>query len=114
MQLANALVVGFEGNWESMDTCEPPREPAPRADEVLRRAKILVESHPHFVGRSRLFSFEYADETLVICGAVPTFYLKQVLQSALKNLDGVRLVDNRVSVDVSHGFGIPAARDGDE
>ena len=112
MQLANAPVVGFEGSWESMDTCEPPRDVAPRAEEVVRRAKILIESQPHFVGRARLVTFDYTKETLVIHGAVPTFYLKQVLQSALKNLDGVRLLDNQVSVDVSHGFGIPPARDG--
>jgi hypothetical protein len=110
MQLANAPVIEFEGSWKSMDTCKPQYDGAPDAEEVVRQAKILIESHPNFVGRSRLFRFEYTEETLVVCGAVPTFYLKQMLQSTLKNLDGVRLLDNRVSVDVSHGFGIPPAR----
>ena len=85
------------------------------ADRMLRRhgfSVVVKDRRAIFVGRSRLFTFEYTKETLVIHGAVPTFYLKQVLQSALKNLDGVRLLDNQVSVDVSHGFGIPPARDG--
>jgi hypothetical protein len=111
MQLATAPVIEFEGSWKSMDTCKPQYDTGPDAEEVVRRAKILIESHPHFVGRSRLFKFEYTEETLVICGAVPTFYLKQMLQSTLKNLDGVRLLDNRVSVDTSHGFGIQRGRD---
>src|SRR6478672_5815395 len=99
MQLANTPVVGFEGSWESMDTWKLPREPLPPAEEVARQAQALIESHPQFVGRARLFQFERVGDTLVIRGTVPTFYLKQMLQNTVKNLDGVRLVDNQVSVD---------------
>ena len=63
-----------------------------------RRARALVEAHSHFVGRARLFEFQYSEEVLVVRGSVPTFYLKQVLQSVLKDLDGVRLIDNQVTV----------------
>ncbi|HVT28190.1 MAG TPA: hypothetical protein VHE81_09260, partial [Lacipirellulaceae bacterium] len=58
----------------------------------------IVESHAHFVGRARLFEFECHDDILVVRGCVPTYYLKQVLQTALKDLAGVRRIDNRVEV----------------
>ena len=104
MQLANTLVVGFEGSWRTMDTRKLPSGSASRAEQVVRLAQGLLESQPQFAGRSRLFKFEYNGDTLVIYGAVPTFYLKQILQSTLKALDGVRLIDNRVSVDPSDGL----------
>ena len=110
MQLANTPVVGFEGSWRSMDTCEPPHEASLRAEEVAQRAQILLEAQPQFTGRSRLFKFEYDGDTLVVSGAVPTFYLKQILQSTLKTLDGVRLIDNRVSVDPSDGIALARGR----
>jgi hypothetical protein len=31
-------------------------------------------------------------------GTVPTFYLKQLLQNVLKDVDGVRAIDNQVAV----------------
>jgi hypothetical protein len=65
---------------------------------VARRARDLVASHPHFFGRAEIFEFECSENVLVVRGRVPTFYLKQLLQDALKKLDGVRRVDNRVDV----------------
>jgi hypothetical protein len=41
---------------------------------------------------------EERDGVLIIRGRVPSFYLKQVLQTALREVDGVRQVDNRVQV----------------
>lgn len=70
---------------------------------VENRARALIESHEYFVGRSSLFEFHYAGDVLIVRGSVPTFYLKQMLQSVLKNLDGVRRIDNQVIVDWSHG-----------
>ncbi|MCC7475179.1 MAG: hypothetical protein IT425_07270 [Pirellulales bacterium] len=67
-------------------------------EEVIRRAQALVEAHMHFTGRAHAFDFSLDGDTLVVRGRVPSFYLKQVLQNALKNLEGVRCVDNRVAV----------------
>ena len=36
---------------------------------------------------------------LVVSGRVPSFYLKQLLQSTLGNLDGIDRVINEVNVD---------------
>jgi hypothetical protein len=41
---------------------------------------------------------------LVIRGRVPTFYLKQLLQDALKEIEGVRRLDNRVEVVAVQGL----------
>ena len=57
-----------------------------------------MASHPLFFGRAEIFEFDCCENVLVVRGRVPTFYLKQRLQDALKNLDGVRRVDNRVDV----------------
>lgn len=73
------------------------------SDTITQRARDLVASHAHFCGRAEKFEFELVDDVLVIRGCVPTFYLKQLLQDALKQLVGVRRIDNRVDVFVSAG-----------
>ena len=78
------------------------RNPKLRQQDALRKvehcAHALVHVHPHFYGRATQFEFVYREEVLVVRGLVPTFYLKQVLQTMLKDVDGVRLVDNQVTV----------------
>ena len=73
-----------------------------RQQEALRKveqcAHALVNAHPHFHGRAAQFEFVCREEVLVVRGLVPTFYLKQVLQTMLKDLDGVSLIDNQVTV----------------
>jgi hypothetical protein len=75
---------------------------------LARHAHDLLARHEHFRGRADLFEFECRDKVLVVRGSVPTFYLKQLLQNALKHLDGVREIDNRVCVFTPNGFGRPA------
>jgi hypothetical protein len=62
-----------------------------------QRARELLNRHPHFCGRADRFKFENVDGILVVKGTVPTYYLKQLLQSALRKLDGLR-IDVRVDV----------------
>jgi hypothetical protein len=42
--------------------------------------------------------WEAKDDVLVLTGHLPSFYLKQVLQTALQNLPGVARINNRVEV----------------
>lgn len=87
-----------------MDTArKSPRELLRRSEETARRARALVETQLHLAGRADTFDFELHDDVLIVRGTVPSFYLKQVLQHALKNLDGVRWVDNRVTVALTLG-----------
>lgn len=75
--------------------------------EIVEQAKAAVEAQPYFAGRSEMFEYEYDTDrrVMVVRGCVPTFYLKQMLQTALKKLDSVQGIDNQVSVDISEGIG---------
>ena len=65
---------------------------------VEQAAYEIVASHHCFHGRAREFEFERNGDVLTVRGCVPSFYLKQVLQGLLKNLEGVQRIDNRVAV----------------
>jgi hypothetical protein len=71
---------------------------------VERRAHELLSRHHHFRGRAGSFEYEFCEDVLIVRGRVPTFYLKQLLQTVLKDVDGVSLVDNQVDVVSSHGM----------
>lgn len=83
----------------------PTRTPKRRgpicSNAVEKCARARIETHPLFLARGRLFEFHCEDDVLVVRGCVPTYYLKQMLQSALKDLEGVRWIDNQVTVDPS-------------
>lgn len=86
-----------------MDTTRSSsRERHKRSEEITRQARALVESQLHLANRAQTFDFALHDDVLVVRGTVPTYYLKQVLQNELKNLEGVRWVDNQVTVAVKH------------
>lgn len=69
-----------------------------------RVARDLLSKSGHFLGRIECFDFIQQGDVLIVEGAVPSFYLKQVLQCVLKNLDDVRRIDNRVKVICSNGM----------
>ena len=65
---------------------------------VERKARELLEQHIHFQGRSRHLSFECNGKQLVLSGKVPTYFLKQLAQEALRDLIGLVHIDNRITV----------------
>jgi hypothetical protein len=69
---------------------------------VVKRARDMLSQHAHFRGRTDKFEFECHGGVLVVHGSVPTFYLKQLLQDALKHMDGIQ-IDNRVDVVATTG-----------
>jgi hypothetical protein len=85
-----------------------PKKAGGKAMMMEQQALSLIEAHPHFAGRTQLFEFQYANKSLVVRGRVPTFYLKQMLQSVLKSMDGVERIDNQVTVDWNDGLIEPA------
>ena len=90
-----------------MDTIQrSPQKGIRCSEEMEQRAQALVDAHSHFVGRARRFEFQFCEDVLVVRGCVPSFYLKQILQCALKGLEGVRLIDNQVSVISSDGLSL--------
>jgi hypothetical protein len=78
------------------------------ASGVEQAAYEIVASHCCFHGRAQTFEFERNGDVLTIRGCVPSFYLKQVLQGLLKNLEGVERIDNRV--DVASPAGLSSER----
>lgn len=61
------------------------------------RARDAIISHRRLYNQIDRLHFSESDGTLVIRGRLPTFYLKQLLQSALMEL-GAIVIDNRVEV----------------
>lgn len=51
-----------------------------------------------FGRRSEQIQIATEGRTLILEGSVSSFYLKQLLQACLSNIQGVERIDNRVSV----------------
>ena len=49
-------------------------------------------------------TFRYVQGVLVLRGRLPSFYLKQVLQTLLRDLEGVERIDNQVEVVSATGL----------
>lgn len=70
----------------------------PTPPNPVMEARRLLETSPLFRGRSHLIHIEHHDGNLQLDGRLPSFYLKQMLQTILRDVDGVARIDNRVSV----------------
>jgi hypothetical protein len=81
-----------------MDMDQPTSQETGNSKGIESQARLLLEGHAHFRGRSAMFEFEYRAGMLTVSGTVPSYYLKQMLQCALRNLEGVRAVENNVTV----------------
>ena len=55
-----------------------------------------MESSPHF--SERYLRFEAQDGRVLLHGHVASFFQKQMAQEALRRIDGVREIDNRLEV----------------
>ena len=73
-------------------------EQSNEAQQVTHEARKRLEQNVYFRGRSHVIRIDEKDGTLVLHGNVPSFYLKQVLQTELSGIDGVKEIDNRVDV----------------
>ena len=65
---------------------------------ILEAVRHRLANHSLFHGRAHLIEVEEINGRLVITGKLPSFYLKQVLQTALRDIDGVQDIDNQVDV----------------
>jgi len=73
---------------------------SPNADSVCQRilhqAEQILYRHSYHYGS--LVKFQYKDGVLTLRGQAPSFYLKQLAQTTLKELDGVHQIDNQLDV----------------
>ena len=67
-------------------------------DAIVNAALQCLVDSCHFQHRTQLLRLENRDGCLIIEGRLPSFYLKQVLQTLLRDVDGVVQIDNRVDV----------------
>ncbi|MFW6170110.1 MAG: BON domain-containing protein [Planctomycetota bacterium] len=74
------------------------------ADDVLNRVKRALAHSCHFTRHWREIAIDYEDGVVTLRGTVPSFYLKQVLQSIVKKVPGVDRIDNRVDVVSAAGL----------
>ena len=72
--------------------------------DATQQARQLLAQHEHFRGRAQTFEFGEYDQVLIVRGQVPSFYLKQVLQVVLRDVQGIRRIDNRVDVVCPDGL----------
>jgi hypothetical protein len=75
-----------------------------RADVVEASAREVLSAHCSFHGRAESFQLVLQDDVLIVRGAVPSFYLKQLVSGTLKGLNGVRQIENQVAVVSSCGL----------
>ena len=77
---------------------------------VLAQVERRLADSSHFRGHVHCVTTDYGDGVLTLRGCVPSFYLKQVVQSLLCDLDGVDWVDNQIDVVNSTGLSSVRAR----
>jgi hypothetical protein len=65
---------------------------------VLLLIQERLDIHPHFRGRASLLTIELVEETTVVSGRLPSYYLKQLLQEVIRGVPGVVDIDNQVDV----------------
>jgi osmotically-inducible protein OsmY len=71
-------------------------------------ARDHLERHPHFRGRLTGLRIEHRGKTLFLSGRLPTFYLKQLVQEAVRHLPGIQHVRNEI--DVVNPNGVSSVR----
>jgi len=71
--------------------------------QVEQRVARTLDTHPHFCGRMSMIRVECRQDTLILSGRLPSFYLKQLLQEAVRRVNGVGKIDNRVDVTSCNG-----------
>ncbi len=65
---------------------------------IVSSIRQQLEQHPHFRGRTSLLKIESVGGSIVLSGRLPSYYLKQLLQEAVKGSVNVMKIDNHVEV----------------
>ena len=74
-----------------------------------QNVRMILEQHPHFHGSSQFLRFELLDGVLRLNGCLPSFFLKQLAQEAMRDVEGVDAIDNCIVVANSAGDNRDAA-----
>jgi osmotically-inducible protein OsmY len=81
-----------------------PAAPVCERSNLSSVARDYLEKHPHFRGRINDVSIRHEGRTLLLTGQLPTFYLKQLVQEAVRHVPGVQQVRNLIDVVSADGI----------
>jgi len=77
-----------------------PHFDSPPGRALVARVKSALQASPYFRGRLHVLQIHSADNRKVtLCGRLPTFYLKQILQTIVLQVEGVEELVNDVEVN---------------
>ena len=77
--------------------------PATNRTDLSDVARNHLEAHPHFRGRLNDVAIAHEGMTLTLRGRLPSFYLKQLVQEAVRHVPGVQRVRNMIDVVSADG-----------
>ena len=72
--------------------------------DLVSAAREYLQCHPHFHGRLDDVCIEQEGRNLYLSGRLPSFYLKQLVQEAVRRVPGVQFVYNQIDVVSAHGI----------
>lgn len=81
-----------------------PTNPNRERPNLCAIARSYLESHPHFRGRVNEVAISQEGRTLLLTGRLPSFYLKQLVQEAVRHVPGVQNVRNMIDVVSAEGI----------
>jgi len=81
-----------------------PAAPTCERSNLSSLARDYLEQHPHFRGRVNDVVIEHEGRTLFLTGHLPSFYLKQLVQEAVRHVPGVKEVRNLIDVVSCEGI----------
>ena len=74
------------------------------AADLRMRVVESLQANPNFHGQLRGIQVESEGDTLVLKGAVASYYMKQLLQESLRHVEGLARIENHVKVVKSDGL----------
>jgi len=69
---------------------------SPPASDITQTAECRLKAHCYLALRN--ISCEFLDGTLTLRGCLPTYYLKQMAQASVGEIEGVRRIVNEIEV----------------
>lgn len=81
---------------------EPMSEPVTESIEELARRRMA--ENRSYASCFRDITLHHEDGVLTMRGHLPSFYMKQVLQTLLRDIDGVEQIDNQTDVVSATGL----------
>lgn len=86
-----------------MALAERPTIKSRERNDLSTVARHELARHPHFRGRVCDVRIKHEGRNLYLSGRLPTFYLKQLVQEAVRHVPGVDFVYNEIDVVSPNG-----------